>query len=242
MPPSAADGSSSDASVLGARNFTTYTHPNADMKSVECTVDYAPPPTCNYRAFLRFSSLVRDANKHSVSGETSRNHSPTRRSDSVRRRPFVRVADQCGLATRYALGQKADTYGVQRPTRGPMHDLSITNCVVGFLCIAALPACSLLIATHERQCKSDADCTTSGLGTLCVDQVCVDGPSSSGCQGDTCNLESAAATRVRQADHSRRRRARELPQGVRRARTAASASAVRCARTARAARRDESCG
>jgi hypothetical protein len=83
-----------------------------------------------------------------------------------------------------------------------MHDLSITNCVVGFLCIAALPACSLLIATHERQCKSDTDCTTSGLGTLCVDRVCVDGPSSSGCQGDTCNLESAAISAGSCADDS----------------------------------------
>ena len=64
-----------------------------------------------------------------------------------------------------------------------MHDLLAGNFVVGFLCAASLTSCSLLIETHDRQCKTDADCVAANLGTLCADQVCVE---SSSCQGPAC--------------------------------------------------------
>lgn len=70
-----------------------------------------------------------------------------------------------------------------------MHDLLIANCVVGFLCALSLSGCSALIKTGDRQCKSNVDCTSSGLGTLCVDQVCVEG---NGCQGAACMMSDAA--------------------------------------------------
>lgn len=69
-----------------------------------------------------------------------------------------------------------------------MHDLSIAKCVVGVFCAASLASCTLLIGTSERQCKSNADCVSAKLGTLCVDQVCIDG---NNCQGQPgCTSES----------------------------------------------------
>lgn len=71
-----------------------------------------------------------------------------------------------------------------------MHD-SITDCVVGLLCVAAFTSCSVLIHTNERQCKQDADCVAAKLGTICVDQVCVaDGE----CVGSACSVSNAAAS------------------------------------------------
>lgn len=63
-----------------------------------------------------------------------------------------------------------------------MHDLWIAKRVVGLLCAPLLGSCLLLIDTTERQCKTNADCTSADLGTMCVEQVCV----SAGCQGDSC--------------------------------------------------------
>lgn len=71
-----------------------------------------------------------------------------------------------------------------------MHDRSSAKHVVGFVC-AALPLltnCSLLIETNDRQCKADADCVSAKLGTLCVDQICVD---SGGCQGTACSTSDS---------------------------------------------------
>lgn len=65
-----------------------------------------------------------------------------------------------------------------------MDDVLVANCVVGLLCAASLTSCSLLIETHDRQCKTDADCVSANLGTLCADQVCVE---SSSCQGPECS-------------------------------------------------------
>jgi hypothetical protein len=71
-----------------------------------------------------------------------------------------------------------------------MHDSSIGSYVVGLSCLA-LVSCSLLIHTSERQCKSDADCADSKIGTSCVEQVCVSKPT---CTGEACSVENAAAT------------------------------------------------
>lgn len=66
-----------------------------------------------------------------------------------------------------------------------MRHLSISKCVVGFFCAATLTNCSLMIDTNERQCKSDADCVSAGLGNQCVDQVCTQ-KSTPACQGSAC--------------------------------------------------------
>jgi hypothetical protein len=72
-----------------------------------------------------------------------------------------------------------------------MHELSITNCVVGVLCAATLTSCSWAIGTDERQCKTAADCIEAKLGTLCVEQVCVN--TNSGCVGEECTTSRAAS-------------------------------------------------
>ena len=69
-----------------------------------------------------------------------------------------------------------------------MHDPLVGNFVVSFLCAASLTSCSLLIETHDRQCKTDADCVNAKLGTLCADQVCVE---SSSCEGPACTTADA---------------------------------------------------
>jgi hypothetical protein len=71
-----------------------------------------------------------------------------------------------------------------------MHD-TITNCVVGLLCVAAATSCSALIQTNERQCKRDADCVEAKLGTICVDQVCI---MDKECVGAECSMTNASAS------------------------------------------------
>jgi hypothetical protein len=71
-----------------------------------------------------------------------------------------------------------------------MHD-SITDCVVGLLCVAAFTSCSALIHTDERQCKRDTDCVAAKLGTLCIDQVCISGAE---CVGLECSVANATAS------------------------------------------------
>jgi hypothetical protein len=70
-----------------------------------------------------------------------------------------------------------------------MHDLLNANCVVGLLCVVSLSGCSLLVKTHERQCKKDADCVAANLGSLCVDEVCSEPDE---CEGPACTMANAA--------------------------------------------------
>lgn len=68
-----------------------------------------------------------------------------------------------------------------------MHESSIAHWVVRIL-LVALPSCSLLVHTNERQCKVDLDCVDAMLGARCVNQVCVAAPE---CQGPTCGVSSS---------------------------------------------------
>jgi hypothetical protein len=68
---------------------------------------------------------------------------------------------------------------------------SITDCVVGLLCVAVFTSCSALIHTNERQCKRDADCVSAELGTICVDQVCI---MDDKCVGSACTVSNASGS------------------------------------------------
>ena len=65
-----------------------------------------------------------------------------------------------------------------------MHEGLVVKGVAGIICAAALSACSVWLSTDERQCQTDSDCVTAKLGTVCVQQVCMD---SSECSGDACD-------------------------------------------------------
>jgi len=55
-----------------------------------------------------------------------------------------------------------------------MHDSFGAKWVLLLCCAALGTSCSLLIGTGDKQCKSDADCVSANLGSLCVDQICVE--------------------------------------------------------------------
>jgi hypothetical protein len=72
-----------------------------------------------------------------------------------------------------------------------MHDGLVVKGVAGIICAAALSACSLWLNTGERQCSKNDDCVTAGLGTVCVQQVCMDpGECSGGACDDAATSES----------------------------------------------------
>lgn len=62
--------------------------------------------------------------------------------------------------------------------------------VAGFFCAAALAGCSLWLNTDERQCRTDSDCESAGLGSVCVDLVCTE---SSECVGDDCDSDATTS-------------------------------------------------
>jgi hypothetical protein len=76
-----------------------------------------------------------------------------------------------------------------------MHDGLVVKGVAGIICAAALAACSVWLNTDERQCRTDSDCITAKLGTVCVQQVCMDtATESSACGRGGCDAATGTET------------------------------------------------
>lgn len=69
-----------------------------------------------------------------------------------------------------------------------MHDGLVVKGVAGIIFAAALSACSVWLSTDERQCQTDSDCVTARLGTMCVQQVCMD---TSACSDGDCDAATS---------------------------------------------------
>lgn len=69
-----------------------------------------------------------------------------------------------------------------------MHDGLVVKAVAA-ICALALAGCSLWLNTDERQCSADAECVEAGLGSRCVQQVCMD---TSSCSGDKCDASTSS--------------------------------------------------
>jgi len=64
-----------------------------------------------------------------------------------------------------------------------MYDSTILRFIVFASFAASLAGCTPLLSLGDKQCNSNADCTSASLGDTCVDHVCVDNGS---CQGAAC--------------------------------------------------------